>query len=124
MKTHHWAILGLTIILLIGLMLWPNISSHDVQADELTGTWIASIINQEGQEWFMNYTFKTDGSYTVETSDPYHEEGTYVIVNRFLDGSVELTKTYEDGQKTYTMILTPGSEPNSFVLEGVLLKKQ
>jgi len=125
MKTHHWIVFIIAIFILGGFLLWPKISNHNVDTgDVLTGTWHAGITNAEGIEWTMDYTFKTDGTYTVTTSDPYSEEGTYIITNEYLDGSIELTKTYDDGQKTYDMILTPGSEPDSLVLEGVVLTRQ
>ena len=129
MKRHHHILVFLVAILIIGgLFLWPKIHSEKgtvtlVVEDELTGRWRAGGTNADGFEWFMEYEF-SNGSYNLKTGTDYKEEGTYRITQRYLDGSIEVEKTFDDNQKTYVMVIRTTDNPDILFLEGVQLNRK
>lgn len=123
MKTHHWIALVLTVIAVGTLLLWPRTPGMPVVTDELTGSWRAQGTSADEFQWFMEYTFNTDGTYFLKTGTDYGEEGAYRITNRYLDGSIEVKKTYSEGKKVYAMVILTTDDPNILYLEGVKLTR-
>lgn len=123
MKTQHWIILVLAIAIAGGLLLWPKTHTEDTAINELIGQWQAGGMNADGFEWSMTYTFETDGTYTLTTGTDYAEEGAYTIATRYLDGSFEVHKLFQEGEKEYTMVLVPTENPDVLGLEGIELTR-
>ena len=48
MKTHHWIVLAIAVLIVGAMLLWPKLQSRDIYADELTGTWRAEA-NSEAE---------------------------------------------------------------------------
>lgn len=126
MKRHHTLVLIVGIFIVGGFFLWPKIHSEPpvtiVVKDELTGRWYAGKTNADGFEWFMEYEF-SNGSYSLKTGTDYKEEGIYQITQRYLDGSIEVEKTFDDNQKTYVMVIRTTDNPDILFLEGVQLNR-
>ncbi|MBI2473026.1 hypothetical protein HYV70_00515 [Candidatus Uhrbacteria bacterium] len=127
MKQHHLFVLIVGIFIVGGLFLWPKFHSEQttvnlVVKDELIGRWHAGGTNTDGFEWFMEYEF-SNGSYRLNTGTDYKEEGTYRITQRYLDGSIEVEKTFDNNQKTYTMVIRTTDDPDVLFLEGVQLNR-
>lgn len=122
MKTHHWIILVLAIVLIGILALWPKPTVEKLN-DELTGSWRGGGVNAEGFEWFMLYDFD-NGKYSLETGTNYSEDGVYRIKERFEDGSMIVEKTFDDGKKVYEMTIVTGDDPDIITLEGMRLERQ
>ena len=123
MKLHHLFILILGILFVGGFLLWPKAHfEQPIPVDELTGSWHAGGTNKDGFEWFMDYTFE-NGSYQLTTGTDYKEEGTYRISQRYLDGSIEVEKTFDEKKKVYKMIVKTTDDPNMLFLEGVQLNR-
>lgn len=122
MKTHHWIILALAIVLIGILALWPKLTVEKLN-DELTGSWRGGGVNAEGFEWFMLYDFD-NGKYTLETGTNYSESGTYRIKERFEDDSMIVEKTFDDGKKVYEMTIITSDDPDVIILEGVRMERQ
>jgi hypothetical protein len=124
MKTHHLFLLIVSVVLVSGFLLWPRINTQDA-VDELRGTWRGEAGVQAEYQWWMEYTFEADGSYTLITDSTYQETGTYKITERFLDGSILVKKIYNDGKKEYTMtVMTSEDNPNLIVIAGTTLIRQ
>ncbi len=121
MKLHHWIILILAVILIGSFAMWPRSTVEKVN-DELTGSWRAGGVNDDGFEWIMRYTFD-NGSYTLTTDTGYGENGTYKITKRFEDGSLLVLKTYDNGKKTYEMGVTTDPNHNTIYIEGAKLDR-
>lgn len=120
-KTHILAgIIGILIVL--GLIALPNLTQAPQPANEFVGTWRGGNTGEEGQQWWMQYDIQNE-TYTVTTSNEYLEEGTYVLGEEYLDGSVEFIKTYNEGANTYTMIFVKTDNPDVITLEGVTLTR-
>lgn len=122
MKTHHWILLVAVVAVVGGLLLWPRAQTAPRVYDELTGRWTAGNTTPDGYDWFMEYTFD-DGTYLLKTNTDYREQGTYQITERFLDGSIEIHKTWGDGTYEYTFIILTTEDPNLIYLEGVELRR-
>lgn len=125
MKKHHLIALIVVILFAAALLFWPQSHTPDseISAPELIGTWYAGGANAEGFEWFMEYEFEIDGSYQLTTGTDYEEKGTYQIGTRYLDGSMEVEKTFDEGNKTHTMIILTTDDPDVLKLEGVDLQR-
>ena len=122
MKTHHWIVLAIAILVVGAMLLWPKLQSRDIYADELTGTWRAGGINADEYPWWMEYTFK-ERQYTLTTDSYYKEDGTYAITERFLDGSMSVKKTFADGSKEYEIIVVTTDDPDVIQIEGAVLMR-
>lgn len=116
--------LGLLVLILLGgFFLWPT-AEPVLPSDELTGFWRAQASADAEYQWWMEYEFQ-DGTYSLSTDSFYTEQGTYEILERFLDGSILVKKTYAEGTKVYEMtLLTDPENPNVLSLEGVQLHRQ
>ena len=81
---------------------------------------------EDGGSWWMNYAFHPDNTYALTTDVGYGEEGVYVISERFLDGSIEIQKTWDTagGEKSYEFVIMTTDDPNIIVLEGVTLTRE
>jgi hypothetical protein len=123
MKGHHWILFMIGVMLVGGFLFWPRSHSEPPVTDELTGTWHAGGTNAADLTWSMEYRFNSDQSYILTTGTDYGEEGTYVITNRYLDGSIEVEKTFRNGEKIYTMVVLTTDDPNIIYLEGVKLNR-
>ncbi|NQV89805.1 hypothetical protein HQ487_00185 [Candidatus Uhrbacteria bacterium] len=123
MKKHHWIVLTLSIAVIGTLLLWPKTHTEDIAINELVGQWHAGGVNADGFEWFMEYTFKKDGTYELVTGTDYTEEGVYEITNRYLDGSIEIKKVFSEGTKDYTMVIVTQEDPDIVMLEGTQLNR-
>lgn len=123
MKKHHWIVIAFTIAIIGTLLLWPKTHAPDSTANEFVGEWHAGGVNAEGFEWFMDYAFEADGTYELTTGTEYSEEGTYEITDRYIDGSVEIKKIFNEGQKEYTMVIVTQDDPNILMLEGTQLNR-
>ncbi len=122
MKTHHWIVLAIAVLIVGAMLLWPKLQSRDIYADELTGTWRAEASSEAEYSWWMEYVFE-DRTYTLTTDSAYSEEGTYTITERFLDGSLSVKKTFSDGSKEYEIIVVTTDDPDVIVIEGAQLKR-
>ncbi|MFA4845413.1 MAG: hypothetical protein WC654_02555 [Patescibacteria group bacterium] len=122
MKTHHWVTLVVAVLIVGSFLLWPKFQSKDVYADELTGTWRAEGISENEYAWWMEYVFE-DRHYTLTTDSYYKENGTYMITERFLDGSMFVKKTFSDGSKEYEMTVVTTDDPDVITIEGAQLKR-
>jgi hypothetical protein len=116
--------LGLLILVLLGgFFLWPT-TEPILPSDELSGSWRAQAAPDAEYQWWMEYEFQ-QGMYSLKTDSMYTEQGTYEILERFLDGSILVRKTYADGTKVYEIVLlTDPEDPNILSLEGVQLHRQ
>jgi hypothetical protein len=121
MKHHHIGLILVAIFLTITGIFSLN-TPRVVEPDELLGTWHAGSTNSEGLEWWMEYTFE-NGGYELVTGTDYGEKGTYTISERFLDGSIIVTKVFADGAKTYDMVVLTVDDPNMIFIEGVQLDR-
>lgn len=126
MKAHHWILLILSILIVGALLLWPKTHTTQVPTDELTGTWRGGGLMEDGSEWWMKYEFFPDTTYKLTTNSDYGEEGRYVISERFLDGSIEIQKTWNTagGEKSYEFVIISTDDPNVILLEGVTLTRE
>lgn len=120
-KQHILAIL-VGILLIVGLAIIPDWNAPEPPANEFIGTWETGGVNAEGQEWWMKYEITNDG-YTLTTDSGYGEEGTYTIGERYLDGSAEFIKTWNDGEKNHTMVIVPTDDPDVKKIDGVALQR-
>lgn len=91
--------------------------------DEFTGTWRGEGTTKDGYKWFVVYTFK-NGTYTMATDSAMKDNGTYVIAKRFLDGSVQMTKTSILFKKTYDVFNTFTDDGKTVTIDGMKLYKQ
>ena len=125
MKLHHWIAIILAVVLVGALILWPktHLSQQLQPADELTGSWHGGGSSTDGFEWFMEYTFKTDGTYALKTGTDFTEAGTYRISNRYLDGSIEVEKTIGEEKFVFVMVIVTTDDPDVIYLEGVQLNR-
>lgn len=123
MKTHHYLLVVVGVLLVGGFFLWPRVNNQD-PVDELIGTWRADASAQSEYQWWMEYEFEADGSYTLTTDSTYSEEGTYEITERFLDGSILVKKVYKDGTKEYTMSVMTTDDPHVIQIAGATLIRQ
>ncbi|MBI5793475.1 hypothetical protein HZA87_00080 [Candidatus Uhrbacteria bacterium] len=122
MKLHHWIVLLIALVVVGGLVLWPKFQSKDVYTDELTGTWRAEGTSENDYQWWMEYTFE-DHDYTLATDSYYKEKGTYLITERFLDGSMTVKKTFSDGSKEYEIVVVTTDDPDVIQLDGAILNR-
>lgn len=126
MKVHHWILLIVSVLIVGGLLLWPKAPTTQSPTDELTGTWSGGGVMEDGSEWWMKYEFYPDTTYKLTTNSGYGEEGQYVISERFLDGSIEIQKTWDTpgGEKFYEFIIMTTDDSDVILLEGVTLTRQ
>ncbi len=123
MKTHHWILLVLTVLVVGAFFLWPQ-TNIQVPTDELTGTWRGQANRESEYQWWMEYTFD-NGAYILTTDSSYSEQGTYEITERFLDGSILVKKVYADATKEYEMaVLISKDKPYIISIEGATLTRQ
>lgn len=123
MKAHHLIPILIAVVLVGGFFLWPHVNNQD-SVDELTGTWRGEASTEAEYQWWMEYEFETDGSYTLTTDSSYSEEGSYEITERFLDGSILVKKVYKDGTKEYTMTVMTSDDPHVIEIAGATLIRQ
>ncbi len=91
--------------------------------DEFTGTWRGEGTTKDDYKWFVVYTFK-NGTYTMTTDSAMKDNGTYVIAKRFLDGSIQMTKTSILFKKTYDVFNTFTDDGKTMTIDGMKLYKQ
>lgn len=76
-------------------------------ANSIVGTWRLSVMDSDGEAWFCQYNFKSDGSLEVkdwssESGEPatYEARGTYTIVDSYIKIKIE-----NEGEETYRFSL-------------------
>ena len=94
-----------------------------VVTDEFTGSWKGEGTTKDGYKWFVIYTFN-NGTYTMQTESAFKDNGTYVISQRFEDGSIKMTKTSIPFKKTYDIYNTFEDGGKTLVIDGMKMKKQ
>lgn len=99
-----------------------NSNQHEI-TDEFTGSWRGGGTNKDGYKWFVVYKFKNN-TYDMITDSAMKDHGTYIISKRFLDGSVQMTKTSDVFKKTYDVFNTFADNGNTLIIDGMKLKKQ
>jgi hypothetical protein len=131
MKTHYTIIISLAVVLIIiGTLVWANPTqapdgltiepAYEEQTSTLLGSWRGEGQYDDESVWYMLYTFSDDNTFTLETDSTYEEDGTFRIVKEYNDGSVDVSKTYMDGERTHEMHVAFVDE-NTINIEGAQL---
>ena len=94
-----------------------------VAKDEFTGSWKGGGTTKDGYSWFVIYTFQ-NGTYDMKTESAFKDNGTYVISQRFEDGSIKMTKTSIPFKKTYDIYNTFADNGKTLNIDGMKLNKQ
>ncbi len=133
MKTQNIIVLSLAVVIaIIGSLIWASPShapnnvvvepAYEEQSMALVGAWRGGGNYEDGSEWYMLYTFNEDGSYELETDSTYGESGTFRIAKLYNDGSVDVAKTYKEGEKNHEMHVALIDE-NTINVEGATLSR-
>ncbi len=133
MKTQHIIMLSLAVVIaVIGTLVWANPSQapdsvniepvYEEQTQALLGTWRGEGHYDDNSLWYMIYNFNEDSTFTLETDSTYAESGTYKVVKTYEDGSIDVSKTYKEGERTNEMHIALTDE-NTIVIEGAQLSR-
>ncbi len=127
-NTVGWIVAAIIIIVIGGLffakeVIGPTLSSQQETKDEFTGSWRGGGTMEDGQEWFVIYTFK-NGTYDMKTDSDVVDNGTYLISERYEDGSIQMTKTSILFNKTFDVINKFEDDGKTLIIEGMKLKKE
>ena len=130
MKLHHtFGYIIFIVLILVGIFVWVRPEAQiepigdteiDSVAETLQGIWLGEGVYEDGSDWYMRYEF-SELSYTLETDSTYSEEGTYRISNVYGDGSIEVEKTYKEGERVHAMVIVFEDE-FTFNLEGITMR--
>lgn len=118
---------GLALLVFGSIFLTNKVQFADMtqsKKDEVTGTWHAQGVTQkDNYAWFVDYTFK-NGRYDMKTDSAVKDTGTYSIVKRFEDGSIQMSKTSETFSKTYDIYITIDPNKSFIMIDGMKLYKK
>ncbi len=130
-RTHHLLTLGIAVVAVALLVLWPNQQTQDQNtlspdstAEFLAGDWYARWDGDNGEYTWMQYHFEAT-DYVVTASFDYFETGTYQVVKEALDGSIVIEKTWETerGQSVYELTIMPDRDQQTITFEGVTMTR-